>query len=264
MNNIAVLIDFTEGSKAALLQALAIAQKANANLFAIHIVANQEKVKQAEIELDSFLLASNNSVIKVTPIVNFGSLAATCNSTLNKINADLVLICTHGIKGMFQQLFGAQILKLVQAITFPCLVISENTKVDLSKARSILFPIGPHPEFMVKIKQTATFAKFLNASIVLFKIDRNGADAEDLLNKNLEAARNYFTENEISYSKVLEELSGFSVGFSRQTLEFANKNGLSILSMMATVSNNDAVFGYGDKENFLVNNHGISILTCNS
>ena len=264
MNNIAVLIDFTEGSKAALKQAASIAQKAKANLFAVHIVATQDKVEQVEAELATFLNSSNITNIEVKPIIGVGSLAPACNSTFNKINADLVLICTHGVKGMFQQLFGAQILKLIQAISYPCLVISEHTKVDLSEVKSILFPIGPHPDFMIKIKQTTTLAKFLNASILIYEIDRNGADPEHWLSKNLEASRKYFTENEISFSKVLEELSSFSVGFSRQTLDYASKNSIPIMSMMATVSNNDNLFGYGDKENFLVNNHGISILTCNA
>lgn len=262
MKNIAVLIDFTDGSKTALKQAIAVAKKANGKLSGIHIVSSQDKVKQAESDLDDFL-KTNAPDIEIRPVVGIGGLNAATNSALQKTQADLVFICTHGIKGMFQQLFGAHILKLVQAINCPCLVISEHTKVDLSQTQTILFPIGPHPDYMVKVKQTAGLAKILGASLIIYMIDRNGADANEILNKNIELAESYFTEQQIPYTKVIEELQQFSAGFSRQTMEYAVTNRIPLMSLMATVSDNDALYGYVDKENFLVNNQGISILTCN-
>jgi hypothetical protein len=263
VKNIAVLIDFTEGSKAALQQGIAFAKKSGAQLWALHIIATQEKYTQATTELEQYIQSNTKDGIEVKPLVVIGNLAHACNSGLGKVDADLVIICTHGVKGIFQQLFGAQILKLVQSINFPSLVISEQTTTDLSKATNILFPMGPHPDFLVKIKQTSKFAKMLNASITIYEIDRDGADATDLVNHNVDTAVEWFEQEGISYSKVMEEQKMFSVGFSRQTMEYAVDHQIPILSMMATVSKNDALFGFGDKENFLVNNHGIAVLTCN-
>lgn len=263
MKNIAVLIDFTEGSKTALTQAVAVAKKAKGSLFGIHIVSSQDKVKQAETELDDFL-KSNAPEVEIKPVIGIGGLNSATNSALQKTQAELVFICTHGIKGMFQQLFGAHILKLVQAINCPCIVISEHTRVDLSQTKTILFPIGPHPEYIIKVKQTANLAKLLGASLIIYKIDRGGADADQILNKNIELAESYFNEHQIPYTKVIEELQQFSAGFSRQTMEYAVQHNIPLMSLMATVSEYDALYGYVDKENFLVNNQGISVLTCNN
>jgi len=263
MKNIAVLIDFTEGSKSALKQGIAIAKKSGASLFGIHVVSSQDKVEGAEKELTEFIQKNNSDNLSITPVVGVGQLAGATNHILNRIDADLAIICTHGIKGMFQQIFGAQILKLVQAVIFPCLVISEHTKVDLSIASDILFPVGPHPEFIIKVKQTAKLAQLLKATVIVYRIDR-GVDAfDELVNKNEDLAVNYFDEHNISYKKIIEDQKVFSVGFSRQTLEYATNNAIPIMSLMATVSKNDALFGVGDKENFLVNSAGVSIFTCN-
>ncbi len=264
MKNIAVLIDFSEGSRAALLQGAALAKKTNSKLFGIHIVSSIDKVKQAEEDLKKFYATGSSANLDITTAIEVGPLTHATNAILKKIDAALVIICTHGVKGMMQQLFGANILKLVQAITYPCLVISDHTTADLSAANKILFPMGPHPDFMVKIKQTATLAKNLGATIILYWIDKPGADFDGQMSKNIELARDYFNSQNIPYENVTEDIQVISVGFSRQTMEYAANNNISLISVMANISKSDVLFGFGDKENFLVNEQGIAILTCNA
>lgn len=262
MKKIAVLIDFTEGSKAALIQAAALAKKINAKVSGLHIVSSQNKVIEATAQLEAFLKEHAGNVA-VESSVSVGSLNSASYEGLKKIEPDLVVVCTHGIKGMFQHLFGAQILKLVQSIPYPCIVIHEKNSIDLANTQKILFPIGPHPEFMTKIKQVSAFAKTLNATVVIYEINRPGGEDENMLMKNLEQAKKYFDEHGVTYTRVFEEVKFFSVGFSRQTIDYASENGISIIGLMATISENEELFGWGDKENFLVNEQGISVLTCN-
>jgi hypothetical protein len=165
---------------------------------------------------------------------------------------------------MFQHLFGAQILKLVQGLSYPCIVLHEHGKIDLVNIRKILFPLGPHPDFSIKIMQTGDIAKALGATIVIYEINKPGADFENQLSINSLAAVRYFEEQQIPYEKVMEDPEVISVGHSRQTLEYADKHNLPLISLMATVSKNETLFGMGDKENFLVNDLGIAVLTCNT
>lgn len=262
MKNIAVLIDFTEGSIAALKQANALVKKKGGTLYGIHIVANMQKVKEAETTLTQFMKQYCDIPFEIH--IAEGSLIPAAQTALKKVSADLVVICTHGVKGMFQHLFGAHILKLIQGITYPCIVLQESSKIDLANTEHILLPIGPHPDFEIKIRQTADLAQTLGASIIIYEIDRPGADFENLLTKHADAAKKYFQENNIPYSNIIEEVKFISVGFSRQTIEYASNNGIAILSLMASVSKNDVVFGFGDKENFLVNEKGVAIFTCNA
>lgn len=262
MKNIAVLIDFTEGSKTALIQAAALAKKLNAKIVGLHIVPTQNKVADATVQLEQFLQEHTGGVVTES-VVSIGSLNSAVHDGLKKIDPDLVVVCTHGVKGMFQTLFGAHILKLVQSIPYPCIVIHEKSSVDLANTKKVLFPLGPHPDFMTKIKQVSAFAKALNAGVVIYEIDRPAGEYDVLLAKNMELAKTYFDEQGVSYIRVLEEVKVFSVGFSRQTIDYASENGISIIGLMATVSQNEELFGLGDKENFLVNEQGVSVLSCN-
>lgn len=262
MKSIAVLIDFTDGSKTALTQAAALAKKINAKIIGLHIVSAQNKVADATVQLNQFLQEFAGGIVTESQ-VSIGSLNTAVHDGLKKIDPDLVVVCTHGVKGMFQTLFGAHILKLVQSIPYPCIVIHEKSNVDLANTKKILFPLGPHPDFMTKIKQVSAFAKALNAAVVIYEIDRPAGEYDVLLAKNMELAKSYFEEQGVPYSKVLEEVKVFSVGFSRQTIDYASQNDISIIGLMATVSQNEELFGLGDKENFLVNEQGISVLSCN-
>ncbi len=263
MNTIVVLIDFTEGSRSALLQGAALAAKAGAKLVGLHIVNSFDKIAEAEKLLNHFMDHNLKDSVTYEALVSEGSLNSAVRSALKKISPDLVLVCTHGVKGIAQHLFGAQILKLVQEINFPCIVVQENCAMDLINIDTILFPIGPHPDFTVKIKQTAALAKSLNAKIVIYEIERPNIDFEDILNKNIVSAKEYFTNENINYSVVIEDNKIIALGYFRQTMEYAKENKIYLISQMASVSNNDEVFGVGDKEKFFVNANGLSILSCN-
>jgi hypothetical protein len=261
MKNIAVLIDYTDEAKIALTQASRLVEKVNGKLFGIHIATSITDLSKEQENLNAFMKANCTSSFEC--IVTQGNLVSASQEALHKISADLVIACTHGVKGIFQQLFGAQILKLVQGLSYPALVISAQTKEDISQSKEILFPVGPHPYFQTKIEQTAAYAKATNAKVTIYEINRPGADYDNITQKNIDATKAYFDAHQISYTRVLEEVNVISVGFFKQTIDYAKKHGIATISVMATVSKNDVLFGSGDKENFLVNDSGIAILTCN-
>ncbi len=264
MKKIVVLIDFTEGSKTALKQACLLSSKNGAAISVVNIVDTPDKSAQAEQALSNFITEHATCKVKTEAVIGVGTLFTAVPSLLKKLEPDLVIICTHGIKGMFQHLFGAHILKLVQTIDYPTIVIQENNKINFSEINKILMPIGPHPDFNIKVRQTASLAKALGAEVVVYEIDRDDFDSGDhLMEKNRNLIRQYFEEHQVPYSKKLDELKIISAGFSRQTLEFASTENISLISLMSTVSKDEVVFGVGDKENFLVNPYGIPILCCN-
>lgn len=262
MKNIAVLIDYTEGSITALKQAEALAQRVNATLHAINIAPSPDKVMDSNSDLIQFLKDHSSRWESIKVEIGEGNLFTAIPHVLKKIEPSVVVVCTHGIKGMFQHLFGAHILKLVQSIPFPCIVIQENNQIQIADIKKILFPLGPHPDFKTKINQTIEFAKMMGAEIYLYQIDRPGMINEDYLEQNLHAAKQAFAEHEIVVHKVIDELKVISAGFSRQTMEYASDNQIQLISLMASVSKLDTLYGVGDKENFLVNPKGIPILCC--
>ncbi len=264
MQRIAVLIDFTPGSIIALKQAEDLAQKTSAQVHAINVTDSADKVELTGSDLKKFVVANSANPARIQIEIGVGQLLPAVASALKRLQPDLVIVCTHRIKGIAQHLFGANILKLVQSIHFPTIVVHENNKVNISTVTEILFPLGPHPEFETKIKQTAALAKVLNASVTMYEIDSLGSDVDNHLEKNRSTAKKYFMDANIETTNVLDEVKFVSAGYSRQTLEYAVDHQIGLISLMATVSKNDLRFGTGDKENFLVNAAGIPVLCCMS
>ncbi len=260
---IVVLIDYTEGSKIAYLQACKLATKFNGIVYALNIVALSDKANEATLKLADFI-KTNYTSTNVQPLIGIGNLFEAVPEALTEIQPSLVLICTHGVKGMKQHMFGANILKLVQAIPYPTIVLQANNTVDLSEMKTILFPIGPHENYNIKIQQTAKLAMLLNATIVMYEITKINLETDKIKAENMQNARTYFEENKINYKKIKEDAEVFSAGFSKQTLAFAQNNNVELISLMATISKNELIMKVADKENFVINNLGLPILCCNA
>lgn len=262
MQKICVFIDFTDGCKVALKQASVLAQKSNATICLLNIVDSVAEVEKTKVQLLKFAKTSLGHSVLMEAYAAVGGLMDGSKSQLQKINPDLVIIGTHGIKGLKQKFLGADILKLIKVIEFPCIVVQENSEVKENGFSKILFPIGPHHNFEVKIKQTAKFAKLFNCEVVLYEISKEGFDLNGV-NKNKNLAKAYFKENSIPFKEEAEDMTVFSAGNSRQTLNYAEKNSFDLIAMMSTISQNEILYGATDKENLLVNNLGIPILCCN-
>ncbi len=263
MQKICVFIDFTEGCNIALKQASVLAQKSNATICLLNIVEDGQEVEKTKVQLLKFAKKTLGHSVLMESYAGVGGLMEGSALQLRQINPNLVIIGTHGIKGLKQKFLGADILKLIKIIEYPCIVVQENTVVKESGLNKILFPVGPHHNFEIKIRQTAAFAKRFGCEIVIYEIAKEGFDLGGAIGKNSNFAKAHFKENNISFSSVTEEMTLFSTGNSRQTLNYAAKNGFELISMMSTISQNEILYGATDKENLLVNNLGIPILCCN-
>ena len=263
MQKICVFIDFTDGCKIALKQASVFAQKINATICLLNIVENVSEVEKTKVQLLKFAKQAVGHSVLMEAYAGVGGLMDAAPAQLNKIHPDLVFIGTHGIKGLKQKFLGADILKLVKVITFPCIVVQENSEIKVNGFEKILFPVGPHHNFVVKMKQTAAFAKRFGCRIVIYEIAKEGFDIGGMVGKNINLAKSYFAEQVIPFECISEEMTVFSAGNSRQTLNFAEKNNFDVISIMSTISQNEILYGATDKENLLVNSFGIPIFCCN-
>lgn len=264
MSKIAVLIDFTEGCKIAVEQAVVLAKQCNAELFSVNIVAEGKESDTRQAELEKFTAEVVKDRVKFQAIVGHGDLMHATSYVLSHIDPKLVVIGTHGIRGIKQHLFGAHILKLVQSILYPCIVVQENTKVNPDGFSKILFPVGPHKKYYVKIEQTAMVAALNNSEVVIYEIERPHMDPEERVSRNKKLAIDFFEEKGTNYSRVLEDTTVISVGYSRQTLQYADKNQPDLISVMSDVPAEEIYFGRADKENILTNPAGIPVLCCNN
>lgn len=262
MKRISVLVDYTDGCRVSLRQAEVIAQKTGGTITAVHLLRSGEPAGEASSRLRDYCGAILAGSVKCETLVGEGDVLEAAAAVVGRTAPDLVVLCTHGIRGLAQRLFGAHVLKLVQALPFPCLVVQENTQVRHDGFRKVLLPASPFPDFAEKLRQSTALARVSGSEIVLYEIDKYVGNSDDRVKQNLNEAETYLRVHEIPFSRVLEDTTVVSLGFSRQTLAYARANDVDVISMMSNIQDHDLVMLKSDKEQMLTNSEGIPVLSC--
>lgn len=259
MNTIAVLVDYTEGCKRALNQTRVLAELAGSKVHILNVTS--EERDEAEYEkLSAFATAELGVAVPTTAHLADGRLLAALGESLKAINPDLIILCTHGVKGIVQHLFGARVLSLVQSMEKTFLVVQENSEINEQGFRKILFPATHNKSAKSLIRQVMNIAAECDSEVVFYEIDKYVGGTESEIEETFEAAKKAFKAKGITFSQVKETPNNHSLGFARQTLDYAVKNGIGLIATLSEVADDGFLMMKSDKEQLLTNEQGIPIL----
>jgi nucleotide-binding universal stress UspA family protein len=261
IKHIAVLVDYSEGSILAIRQAAVLARNSGSRLTGVHITRD-EPTEADHQQLRTFIAGHTSGDLEITTAIGEGRLIDSLHQTVSEADPDLVILCTHGVRGL-QHLFGSHVLKLVSTLPFPCLVVQQNSVIRDEGFSRILFPASPYPGFIRKAEVTGRIARLFGAKVIMYQVDKYLNNAEDALEENMQAAAAFFRENEIAHERVEEEVNVMSLGYARQTVAYAGQHAIDLISIMSTSQDQDVAILKADKEAFLTNEAGIPVLACN-
>lgn len=265
MDKICVLVDFSPASKVAISYACTISKQADATLQLLHVAkpSKEHEIDQVRKNLREFASDTDVCNTRSEIIVEPGDFEILIPDLLEKHGSELVIIATHGVRGIFHTMQGPDVLKLIQKIRIPSLVIQEKTPRDFKGYQTILLPISPHKNIRVKIEQTAAIAKIFNSKVLIYILTPPEGDLEPSLQNNLEKAEQTFEQLGISYEEVYETSKVYGVGYARQALEFVKNREIDLFSIMAHASEEHSYFGNVERSHFILNDVGIPVLCCN-
>jgi hypothetical protein len=195
-------------------------------------------------------------------IVGYGDLNSEVNHIVSKLKPDLVVVGTHGKQGIRQNLFGSAIYKLVRKIPTATLVISDHVKLVEGGYKKVMLPVAPHPDYIEKVKQTCDLVD-KDGKICIFAIIKQGVPLDDMILKNIEAAKVEMDARGVKWEYLETESDVYSIGYSKETLENVAKSDMDLISIMTYVSSQNKHFGKMDKENVLLNKQGLAVLCTN-
>lgn len=271
LKRILVATDLTEAAEKAVEHAAAIAQKANAAVDLLHIVDKNtasnlaregltaedlvtgmrekcEKIKEA-YGLESEFILHESDIFEGIPHI------------AGKGDHQLMVIATHGVKGLRQNLFGAFILKVVRDTPIPSIIVQEG-HTAWSDLERIVFPVGGHDTFQNKIDATCMIAKLFGSTVSIYSVSRPGEQPSVQMLNNIEQAKNAFEKAGVSYHEVKEDPTVYSVGYAKQTIEFAKTSGADLITIMSVSSKEHYYFAQADKERILTNEAKIPVMCC--
>ncbi len=262
MKKIAVLVDFTRSGKPALLHAKKIAEASGAEIIAVNISDKKESDATLQQQLEEYAQSVLGHGIVCHSIIAHGKLMAGVPEIMQEIKPDLIVICTHGIHGMMQNLFGATVLKLVQSLPFPCLVVQENSFVRSPTEFRILLTASPFDSFYSKMRYCAQLASEIKAEVIHYEMDKYLGDTEEVIANHAGEAAEYFAKAGVPFNAVTEDLKLMSLGFAPQTINYAAAHSIDMICVTSGSHQDVMAMGKADKEKILTNEAGVPVLCC--
>ncbi len=258
-NRILVPYDFTDVADNAVKHALKFCDKLNADLYLLHIVKKNEQIPEFEEKLkEAGKKIKQELGIDPHTIVRDGTIFKTINHVVEEIDSALVIMGTHGIKGL-QKLTGSWALKVIVGSKIPYLVIQEPPgNEDVIK---IVYPVDYRTENKEKLKWVQFLAKIFNVKTYLFTTSGKDGTVDSRTKANLVFNKKFLEDKGIDYD--IKMANGKS-SFSQETINFAEEIDANMIMVMTTrdIAFHDYVLGA--YEQFIIANSArIPVLVIN-
>jgi len=250
--SIVVPWDFTPVAEYALAHAAKIARMVRNDVCLLHIVDNSVKTR-VEAEKKTLLNrvadeASRKYNMQVSAYVIRGSIFTTIADFVNNMEASLVVMGTHGMKGM-QKLTGSWALKVIVKSKIPFIVV-QSPPADLERYHNIVFPVDFRLENKEKMGMAIFMGKYFDSKVHVLKQKTTDKSLLRLVNVNLNFAIKYLTQNNIQY-QIHEIPKG---GLAQQTLNFAHRINADLIMTMTTRNISMADYVFGASEQYIIAN----------
>jgi nucleotide-binding universal stress UspA family protein len=261
MNDILCPTDLTPAGNAAVLFGSRVAARLGTSVTLLHVLDKDTRHGETAMSAKSALshaeeLASRTASARA--ILREGDFMKEISAESRTGHA-LMVAGTHGARGIRQNLFGADILKLVRKVSIPTIVVQEKTPVDL-EVSTIVLPVAGHADITSLLNAVMLMAKAFSSTVHVYQIMRPGEQPSEQLLKNKVIMLQHLRSQGVMAHEVNEPSTTFSVGFAGQTEAYAEKVKAGIIAIMARASDEYRWIADAEKERLLANPSGIPVL----
>jgi nucleotide-binding universal stress UspA family protein len=244
--------DFTHVAEHALAHAAKISRMVGNEICLLHIVENgisskDESLKKTQLQQ----LTEENSKKLNVPIsyhISKGSIFSAIAEYANEKEASLVVMGTHGMKGM-QKLTGSWALKVIVKSKIPFIVV-QDAPVDQERYHNIVFPVDFRGENKEKMRMAIFMGKYFESKIHILVSVSSDVNLTKKTNTNLNFSIKFLIQNNIDY-EIHEVPRG---NFAQQTIDFAQKISADLILIMTTKNITMADYVMGATEQYMIAN----------
>ncbi len=250
---IIILWDFSEVAENALLHGIKIAKMAHNDLRLLHIINKdvkqdeKEKIRQKLDKVAARILSKHS--ITISSVILEGSIFSTISKYATDEEANMVILGTHGLKGM-QKFTGSWALKVIVGSEVPFIVVRDKPH-DQKKIRNIVFPIDFRGENKEKVSMAIYMGKYFDSKVHIVKDPVTDKALARKINTNLNFAIKYLIQNNIEYDIHTLEKKG---NFAKGTLKYAEKTKADLILIMTTKNINISDYMLGASEQYIIAN----------
>ena len=260
-HRILVPIDFTPVSTNAVNHAVAVGKALNSELHLLHIVAKKTSFAEARQRLEAFAkeqLSSFEGIVKTT--VRIGHVFDDIDDVSVEMDANLVIMGTHGLKGM-QFITGGRALKIVRECSVP-VIITQSRPIRETGYDDIVVPLDLHQDTKQKLAIVAEMATYFKGRVHIISPAESDEFLGNQLRRNVGFASDYFEERSIQYTtKISEHDSG---AFVKDVIRYAASIEADLISIMNFHENSlMGILGTSYEQQIITNEAEIPVLVLN-
>lgn len=249
--------DLTPVSDKAVQAAQAIAERIAAGVTLMHVMERKEQQEPVLAEMAQQVQRTGATVHIEHKLLDGDLMKRMAEETEH--GHSLLVLGTHGPRGLRQNLFGADILKLVRHAAIPTLVVQEGMNLP-SLLNRIVMPVAGHADIDGLLDIVVGLAKVFAADVHVYQLARPGETASPELLTNKQRMLERLLAEGVRHEEVNEPSTVFSVGFADATIRYASRVGAGAIAIMSHASDEYRYIADAEKERILMNDARIPVI----
>ncbi|MFZ4522548.1 MAG: universal stress protein [Bacteroidales bacterium] len=236
-NNIVLIpTDFSEVCSNAISHGVKLAKFLGYKVFILHIINKETKteLKKKNVGVDYIDVRlkeykkyySKKYEVEIDTMAVEGSIFSTINTVAREIKANLMVMGTHGKKGL-QHVFGSYALKVVEESTVPVVVVQKRS--FKSGYKNIIFPVSNDLEPRQAVHWAKLMAKLFSAKIHIYILPEKDTARRTSLNIITKQITTVFDAENVSYCI---NTAPKSTGFAEQIISYSAVQHADLIMIM--------------------------------
>jgi len=276
IKKILIPTDFSETANLALEHAVKMASILDAQIILLHVVSTFAfRVNLPELEVDESEGKKLSSVVgvklssiaeeikinhgvKVTTMVTSGRIREEVVKLADELDADIVILGTHGVSGLREFFMGSNAFRIVSEAGCPVLSVQSSEKeVGFT---SIVVPVDNSFHSREKLGMAVRMANAYNAEVHICGLRSYDHD-DDALNAKfrmkMKQVEDYLAERDVKFTAT----TLFCSNIAASTMEFAHEKNADLIIIMNEQEINSTGFFMGPYAQQVVNHSKIPVLS---
>jgi nucleotide-binding universal stress UspA family protein len=246
---ILVTWDFTDKSVFALEHAINLAKIIHYDIALINIVKKDSEVAATEKKIAEAIREKFENVnVKPKIIVKAGTIFATIAELAAEINAQMVVMGTHGIRGM-QKVLGSWALKVIAGSKSPFIVVQDSPKSD--GLRNIVLPITFKKENKECINWANYFSRRFGTKFHILRAKNTDPRYVKGVESNIYFINKFFNSKNIRFDIQTASAAG---DFAKETVNYAREIDADAILVMTTRDIGFTDYVLGAQEQYIIAN----------
>ncbi len=260
MRDLLCPVDMTELAGTALAHAVRLAQRSAASVTLLHVRDRHEREgpvgDQVRAELDE-LVRRHGQGASVRTLYRDGNFMKEIAEEAARDHGVMV-VGTHGPRGLRQNLMGADILKLVRHVRLPSWVMQQDSPAR--PVERLVVPVSGHEHISGLLDAITWLAGLDDTEVHVYQVMRPNEGASEQLQANKQRMLRHLVQARVRTVEVNEPSTVFSVGFAEQTIRYAERVNAHGLAFIADASDEYRYIADAEKERLITNKFDIPVL----